>query len=91
MPISTPAVSTNSVGVDDSDIVARPSTYRIVPTSSTRPEPKRSAIMPAKGWAAPHVRFCTAMASAKISRPQPISSETGCRNSPKPLRMPIET
>ncbi len=36
----------------------------------------------------PHIRFCTASASAKVSRPQPMSEEIGCRKSPKPWRMP---
>src|SRR5512140_213534 len=47
--------------------------------------------MPANGWVTPHIRFCTAIASANVSRPQCRSALIGCRNSPKPWRMPMPT
>ena len=47
--------------------------------------------MPANGVAKPHIRFCTAIASANVSRPQPWSLLIGCRNRPKPCRMPIDS
>jgi hypothetical protein len=46
--------------------------------------PKRSASIPANGWLAPQTRFISAIAKAKVSRPQPCSSVTGFRNNPKP-------
>ncbi|MNT64501.1 hypothetical protein D3C72_2024060 [compost metagenome] len=54
----------------------------------TLADPYRSAIMPVKGWAMPQVRFCTAIAMAKVSRLQPRSIETGSRNSPCTWRTP---
>ena len=43
--------------------------------STTRAEPKRSAIMPANGCVAPHVRFCTAIASANdLAAPADLAS-----------------
>src|SRR5436309_9376079 len=47
--------------------------------------------MPVKGPTAPHARFCTAMAKAKVSRDHPRSTVIGCSHSPKPWRMPIDT
>ncbi len=52
--------------------------------------PKRSAAMPAKMPNTPHDRFCTAMASEKLSRVQPWSWVMGCNQRPKPWRMPID-
>ena len=62
-------------------------------TAARRPRPRAprrslSAIMPANGWPRPHTRFCTAKASANVSRLQCRSRVIGYRNSPKPWRMP---
>ena len=84
VPISTPAVSTSVSGVVAWAIVTRPSAYRSAPASTTFAVPNLSASTPANGWVMPHIRFCTAIASANVSRPQPRSEDIGCRNSPKP-------
>ena len=55
-----------------------------------RSAPNRSDSMPANGWLAPQIRFCRAMANAKVSRPHPWSTVTGWRNSPKVCRIPRE-
>ena len=44
---------------------------------------------PVNGCVAPQTRFCTAIASANVSRPQPRSALIGCRKRPKPCRIPI--
>src|SRR5690606_36962160 len=59
--------------------------------TTVRAVPQRSAIAPANGWVAPHSRFWIAMASAKVSRPQPRSRLIGCRNRPKLERMPNDS
>ena len=46
--------------------------------------------MPTNRPATPQVRFCTAIAKAKVSRVQPRSSVIGCSHRPKPWRMPID-
>src|ERR1051325_2306795 len=45
--------------------------------------PKRSAIAPANGWAAPHKRFWIATAKANTSRPTPSSALRGWGEKPK--------
>src|SRR5215831_16228778 len=45
--------------------------------------------MPKKGWEIPQIRFCSAIANAKVSRLQPWSRVIGCRNRPKPCRVPM--
>ena len=89
MPISTPEVRTKTSGECEFAIATRPSTYSAMPPSTTRAVPYLSAIIPANGCVAPHTRFCTAIASANVSRPQPMSCEIGCRKRPKPWRMPM--
>ena len=80
-----------AAGVEDHAMSAVPAAYMRPPTTRTRPEPKRSASIPAKGWAAPHRRPERAMENAKISRPQPRSAETGCRKMPNEVRMPKDS
>src|SRR5690606_21358002 len=58
------------------------------PPAMTFAEPKRSAIIPAKGCAMPHTRFCSPMARPKVSRDQPRSRLTGSRKSPCAWRAP---
>src|SRR5229473_5842120 len=62
----------------------------MAPPASTRRAPKRSAIAPANGCAAPHNRFCTASASENTSRPQPLSSDIGVKKKPSAERGPNE-
>src|SRR2546425_442024 len=88
-PIRTPADITNCHGAPGCAISTNPRTYSNAPPSTTRPEPYLSASMPANGCVAPHTRFCTASASANVSRLQCRSPVIGCRKSPKPWRMPI--
>ena len=58
------------------------------PTLSTGTAPKRSAIAPAKGWAAPQSSIWIASASANTSRPQPCALDIGVRKKPSPERGP---
>src|SRR3954471_21079579 len=60
----------------------------MAPADSTRTGPKRSAMAPANGCAAPHSRFCSAIANEKVSRPQPRSNDMGDRNWPSAERGP---
>src|SRR5207342_1676285 len=50
----------------------------------------RSAKPPASAPSAPHIRFCSAIEKENTSLPQPYSRLIGCRNRPKPARMPNE-
>src|SRR5262247_4504181 len=54
----------------------------------TRTVPKRSAIAPENGCAAPQIRVCIATESAKISRSQPWAAEIGVRKKPSAERGP---
>ncbi|MCY1304917.1 hypothetical protein D9M70_546920 [compost metagenome] len=74
-----------------SAITTSPATYSATPTSMMRSAPNLSASAPAKGWLAPHIRFCSASAKAKVSRFQPCACVIGRLNRPKPWRMPIES
>ena len=60
----------------------------MAPADSTRTGPKRSAIAPANGCAAPQIRFCSAIANENVSRPQPRSNDIGERNWPSAERGP---
>ena len=60
----------------------------------------RSAIIPTKGWATPHIKFWMAIARAKVSRLQPFSVVIGVRKKPivergpklmAPIRHPAAT
>ena len=44
---------------------------------------------PVNGCARPHTRFCSAIAAENVSRPQPSAEHIGCRNRPKPWRVPM--
>src|SRR3954451_21074285 len=50
--------------------------------------PKRSASMPAKGWAMPHTMFCSARPTPNTSRPQSFDCDCGLRNKPRTERGP---
>ncbi len=91
MPIITPAPVAKAVPLVASAITTRPATYSATPTSMMRSAPNLSARAPAKGWLAPHIRFCSASAKAKVSRFQPWAWVIGRLNRPKPCRMPIES
>src|SRR6516164_11509551 len=58
------------------------------PTLSTGTGPKRSAIAPASGCAAPHNSAWIASASANTSRPQPLALDIGERKKPNAERGP---
>src|SRR6516164_10164011 len=58
------------------------------PTLSTGTGPKRSAIAPASGCAAPHSSAWIASASANTSRPQPLAFDIGERKKPNAERGP---
>jgi hypothetical protein len=88
-PMNSPVASANCEPVADTAMRMRPMVYSTAPLASTRPAPLRSAIMPKKGCDTPQIRFCSAIANAKVSRVQPWSSVIGCRNRPKPCRVPI--
>src|SRR3977135_3681340 len=60
----------------------------MAPTLSTGTAPKRSAIAPANGWAAPHSSIWIASASANTSRPQPYALDIGVRKNASPDRGP---
>ena len=60
----------------------------MAPTLSTGTAPKRSAIAPANGWAAPHSSIWIASASAKTSRPQPYALDIGVRKNAEPRARP---
>ena len=88
-PISTPA-ERSSISVDRAvrhpgKPDARRGSRR---RDSTRIGPKRSAIAPANGCAAPQSRFCMAIANENASRPQPRSNDIGDRNWPSAERGP---
>src|SRR4029079_7555627 len=89
VPISTPAASTNVSSELGYAIHMSPATYSKAPAITTRAVPYLSASIPVNGCVAPQARFCTASASANVSRPQCISADMGCRNRPKPWRMPM--
>src|SRR5450830_2137078 len=88
-PINTPEPRMNKVGSLTTAIHTSPAIYATAPTSTTRIVPKRSATMPASGPKAPHIRFCSAIASEYVSRLQPLACEMGCIQKPKPCRTPI--
>jgi len=72
---------------------ARPAAYSTAPSINTRLAPYLSAMNPMKGCAAPHTKFRSAMANEKISLPQFMSAEIGCKNRPEnafrvPMAMP---
>src|SRR3954452_17104197 len=57
----------------------------------TRLAPRRSAMAPANGNAAPQSRFCNASAMAKTSRPHPLACDSGVRKKPSAERAPNAT
>src|SRR5690606_5672848 len=58
------------------------------PKTTTRREPRRSATIPASGWARPQARFCTASAKPNSSRLQPRAPVIGSSNRPCTWRAP---
>ena len=56
-----------------SGMSAVPMATSIRPSSSTRPAPKRSATMPAKGWVRPHHSWPTPNARLMLARPRPVA------------------
>src|ERR1044071_6284444 len=61
---------------------------RSLPSAPITIGKEQPATAPAKGCAAPHNKFCTAIASENASRPQPRSNDSGDRNWPSAERGP---
>src|SRR6185503_11658287 len=87
-PVRTPAERSSMPGVVEKDISTSPEQYSTAPIDSTRSEPKRSAMAPAKGVAAPQIRTWMASASANTSRPQLKADDIGVRKRPSAARGP---
>ena len=60
----------------------------IAPALSMRVGPKRSAIAPVSGWAAPHSSIWIARARENTSRPQACALEIGVSRNASPKRDP---
>ena len=70
-PISTPLERKSVSGVEACAIMKMPAAYSSVPAMITRTVPKRSAMAPENGWAAPYSSVWIATESANTSRPSP--------------------
>jgi len=88
-PTNKPAVSISPQVVLACAMPHNPATYISPPIKITRKAPKRSASMPEKMPNTPQLMFWMPTASAKSSRPQPMSWVMGCIHRPKPWRMPM--
>ena len=72
-------------------VMAKPSANSKVPSTITLKEPTRSASMPKRGYAAPHVNWATAIAKLTVTIPSPVDEFNGDTNNPIDCRIPIVT
>ena len=91
MPINTPALAPNNIGVFACAMPNKPSAYSKAPTMMTRKAPNLSATMPAKMPDTPQEIFWIAMAKENASRLQSRACVTGCSHKPKPCRIPMDS
>ena len=70
-------------------VIAKPSANSKVPIRITLNEPTRSASMPKRGWAIPHINWATAIAKLTVTMPSPVDVFSGDTNSPMDCRIPI--